>query len=169
MQLPVCQSTELHTCISVYFPGNWIYSFSNLIQWRHRNHSWSPDFSWITSPAKYHLFNVIEIKLFKSRQEMQSKHKGRHIEASLEDIDLLFRILVVLQECDISLTKGKTCVFPKEDSNIHLYDLSFPPFLMIVSCTSKQYLRKDKSNSTWNQLPLWFLMWSYLKICLQLQ
>jgi len=29
-------------------------------------------------------------------------------------------------------------------SNIDLYNLSFPPFLVIISWTSKQYLRKEK-------------------------
>lgn len=94
--------------------GNWIYIFSCLIPWRHKSSGWSPDFSWLISPAKYHLSEVIEIELLNNRQETQRKHTRRHLGASSTDMGLLLRILIVLEEYNISLTRETLLSFPKK-------------------------------------------------------
>lgn len=94
--------------------GNWIYTFFYSVPWRHKSSGWSPDFSWLISPAKYNLFKMIEIELFNNRKETQRKHTRRHLRASSTDIGLLLRILIVLEEYNISHIREAILSSPKK-------------------------------------------------------
>lgn len=109
--------------------GNCIYTLSYLIPRRHKSSGGSPEFSWLISPAKYNLFKVIEIELFNNRKETQRKHTRRHLGASLTDMGLLLRILIVLEEYKFSL-KGDILSSPKILVFIKIIFLFFFPVLM---------------------------------------
>lgn len=71
---------------------------------------------------------MIEIKLFNYRKETQRKHTGRHLGASLTDMGLLLRILIVLEEYKFSL-KGDILSSPKILEFIKIILLFFYPCL----------------------------------------